>query len=73
LLLLAFGFQALYFATEVLFALAEGGAVTLKIAQLRVQTVEKLADVLRLCGQAFAGRVSDLLVQSQALRNVDAR
>jgi len=44
--LLAFIFQALHLAREILFALLRCMALTFKIAQLRVQTVEKLTDIL---------------------------
>src|SRR5260221_415095 len=53
LLLLAFVFQALQLATKVLLALLRALALTLEIAQLRVQPVEKLDGALRLRGPAF--------------------
>ena len=71
-LLLAFIFQALQLAREILFALLRGLAFAFKIAQLRVQTVEELADILRLRGQAFTRGVSDLAIEAETLRNVDA-
>src|SRR5882724_156885 len=73
LLLLAFIFQALHLAREILFALLRCMALTFKIAQLRVQTVEKLTDILGLRGQAFTRGVSDLSIEAETLRNVDAR
>src|SRR4029077_8405189 len=73
LLLLALGFKALLLADEVLFAFLCAFAVLFEIAQLRVQTVEKLAYVLRLRGQAFTRGIGNLAIEAETLRNVDAR
>src|SRR5579864_4884841 len=73
LLLLALSFKALLFAGEVLFAFLCALAILFKIAQLRVQTVKKFAYVLRLRGQAFTRGISNLAIEAETLRNIDAR
>src|SRR6478752_7767810 len=73
LLLQAFSFKALLLAGKVLFAFLCALAILFEIAQLRVQTVEKLAYVLRLRGQAFTRCISNLAIEAETLRNVDAR
>src|ERR1041384_4246954 len=73
LLLLTFILKALQLARKILLALLCRLPFTLKIAQLRVQTVEKLAYVLRLRGQALTRGISNLAIEAETLRNVDAR
>src|ERR1044071_6845282 len=72
LLLLAFIFQPLQLARKILLAPLGSLAFAFKVAQLRVQTVEKLAYVLRLRGQAFTRGVSNLAIEAETLRDVDA-
>ena len=48
-------------------------ALTFKIAQFRVQLIQKFTYVLRLGGQAFTRSISNLAIEAETLRNVDAR
>src|ERR1035438_7983343 len=63
----------LAFPRHLLLPRAKLGPLDINLPQLRVQTVEKARDVLRLRGHPLSRLADDLGIQSELLRDVDAR